>query len=99
MEYRVTLEGAQLAAQGDPFNPLEEGEEVYVHISPQRCLLVHGDAGINNSVSEIEAASETAGLGASPLERQESEERFMTSSIPENTPSVPLKRLKRPPPE
>ena len=63
MEYRVTLDGAQLAAQGDPFDPLEQGEAVYIHIAPQRCLLVHEDDGASNGI--IEAAGAAAGPGSS----------------------------------
>ncbi len=66
MEYRVTLEGAQLAARGDPFDPLEEGEGVYAYIAPQRCLLVHGDNGVSNGGSTVGVASETVGLRVSP---------------------------------
>ena len=49
MEYRITLEGARLAAQGGPFDPLEEGQGVYAYVAPKHCMLVYGDKGGNSS--------------------------------------------------
>ena len=58
MEYRVTLEGAQFAVQGSPFDPLEEGECVYVYVAPERCLLVHGTDGFNDDSSSVLTTSD-----------------------------------------
>ena len=66
MEYRVSLEAAQLAAQGDPFDPLEEGEGVYVYVAPQRCLLVQEDDGNSDSGGAMDAAGDAVGLRALP---------------------------------
>ena len=66
MEYRVSLEAAELAAQGDPFDPLEEGEGVYVYVAPQRCLLVQEDDGNSDSGGAMDVAGDAVGLRAIP---------------------------------
>lgn len=59
IEYSINVAGELVSAKGDPFETLAEGDKVFMHVQPRRCLLVKSSE-VASSDSEVVATEEEA---------------------------------------
>jgi iron(III) transport system ATP-binding protein len=59
IEYVIAVAEQLISAKGDPFETLAEGDKVFMHIQPRRCLLVKTSESIStNGASAVTVAAE-----------------------------------------
>ena len=63
VDYKVAVHGFELTVHGDAYDSFIEGEEVFLHVLPQRCLLVpqkQGESGASESSETAHSALASA---------------------------------------